>query len=100
MNAFKALCDQFVEKTSAEPKCLFYGFSFSGNMAHCREGYADAAGILAHLDNVGELLQQALTVADLTRLEVHGPQHEIAQLQEPLADLNPEYFVLEYGFRR
>jgi quinol monooxygenase YgiN len=100
MEAFKALCDQFVEKTSTEPKCLFYGFSFSGNQAHCREGYADAAGILAHLDNVGELFQKALTVADLTRLEVHGPEHEIAQLREPLAELNPEYFVLEYGFRR
>ena len=25
-------------------------------MAHCREGYADAEGVLAHLENVGELL--------------------------------------------
>ncbi len=100
MEAFRALCDRFVEKTSAEPKCLFYGFSFNGNQAHCREGYEDAAGILAHLENVGELLQEALTVSDLTRLEVHGPEPELAQLREPLAELNPEYFVLEYGFRR
>lgn len=100
MQAFKTLCNQFVEKTSTEPKCLFYGFSFSGDQAHCREGYEDAAGILAHLDNVGELLQEALQVADLVRLEVHGPEHEIEQLREPLAELNPEYFVLEYGFRR
>jgi quinol monooxygenase YgiN len=100
MEAFKALCEQFVEKTSTEPKCVHYGFTFKGNQAHCREGYEDAAGILAHLDNVGELFQEALKVADLTRLEVHGPEHEISMLQEPLAELNPEYFVLEYGFRR
>lgn len=100
MDAFKALCGQFVEKASAEPKCLYYGFSFSGDQAHCREGYEDAAGVLAHLDNVGDLLQEALKIADIKRLEVHGPECELAQLREPLAELNPEYFVLEYGFRR
>ena len=44
LNAFKELCQQFVGKASGEPKCLYYGFSFCGNEAHCREGYADAEG--------------------------------------------------------
>ena len=42
MAAYRKLCEQFVEKSATEPKCLFYGFSFDGNQAHCREGYADA----------------------------------------------------------
>ena len=56
--------------------------------------------MLAHLDNVGSLLNEALLIADITRLEVHGPAHELDQLREPLAELTPQFFTLEYGFRR
>ena len=100
VEAFKALCEQFVEKTGQEPKCLYYGFSFDGDQAHCREGYEDAQGILAHLENVGSLLDEALAIADITRLEIHGPEAELAQLREPLAGLQPQFFTLEYGIRR
>ncbi len=98
--AFKGFCEQFVTQTSGEDKVLFYGFSFDGNTAHCREGYKDAEGLLAHLDNVGALLGEALKISELSRLEVHGPESELAKLREPLAGLNPQFFVLEYGFRR
>ena len=97
---FKALCERFVEKTKGETKCLYYGFSFDGNQAHCREGYEDAEGLLAHLENVGSLLEEALKIAEITRLEVHGPEEELAKLRKPLSDLNPQFFQLEYGFRR
>lgn len=100
LEAFKQICERFVEKTRSEPKCLYYGFSFDGDRAHCREGYADAEGVLAHLDNVGKLLEEALTIADLTRLEIHGPADELAKLRARLSDLEAEYFTLEYGFRR
>ncbi|MEZ4630523.1 MAG: hypothetical protein R2880_07435 [Deinococcales bacterium] len=100
LEAFKALCERFVETTSSEEKCLYYGFSFDGHMAHCREGYADAEGLLTHLGNVGALLQEALKIASIERLEVHGPEQELAKLREPLAALNPQFFTLEVGFRR
>jgi quinol monooxygenase YgiN len=100
LEAFKTMCEQFVTKTQQEPKCLYYGFSFDGDQAHCREGYEDAEGLLAHLDNVGTLLQEALKIAEITRLEVHGPDAELAKLRQPLADLKPQFFTLEYGFRR
>jgi len=100
LDAFKALCEQFVEKTQNEAKALYYGFSFDGNHAHCREGYADADGLLTHLDNVGALLDEALKIADITRLEIHGPEAELDKLRSPLAVLNPQFFTLEYGFRR
>ncbi len=100
MDTFKKLCEQFVTKTSGETKCLYYGFSFDGDEAHCREGYEDAEGLLAHLDNVGALLEEALKIAKITRLEVHGPEEELAKLRKPLAKLQPQFFTLEYGFRR
>ena len=62
--AFKALGPQFVERTRTEPGCMHYAFSFNGTTAHCREGYANAEAVLAHLQNVGELLGQALQIAN------------------------------------
>ncbi len=100
LEAFKALCEQFVTKTQSEAKCLYYGFSFFEDQVHCREGYEDAEGLLAHLENVGQLLQEALKISDIVRLEVHGPEDELAKLREPLAALNPQFFTLGYGFRR
>ena len=64
LDEFKAMCPKFIESTKKESKCLYYGFSFDGQNAHCREGYADAEGVLQHLDNVSEMLKQALTIAD------------------------------------
>ena len=99
LDAFRTLCEEFVEVTSKEEACLYYGFSFDGDEAHCREGYTDAAGVLAHLENVAELLPKALALADMLRLEVHGTQAELAKLREPLGSFEPQFFTLEYGFR-
>ena len=100
LDAFKLLCEKFVAQTSTEPRCLYYGFSFNGGEVHCREGYEDADGLLAHLNNVKSLLDEALTLAQVIRLEVHGPEDELAKLREPLAAFNPAFFVLKYGIRR
>lgn len=98
--AFKALGPQFVAKTRTESGCRHYTFSFSGNTAHCREGYDNAEAVLAHLQNVGELLGEALKIAKIVRLEVHAPAAEIEKLRAPLAGLNPQFFTLEEGIRR
>ena len=100
LESFKELCEQFVVVTVLEPACLYYGFSFHGDEIHCREAYEGAEGLLTHLSSVAALLDAALKISDLTRLEIHGTEEELAKLREPLAHLNPTYFVLEYGFRR
>lgn len=97
---FKALAERMVAATSEEPGCLYYGFTFDGDQAFCREGYADAEGLLAHIDHVGPLLQEALGIAELTKMEIHGPADEIDKTREPLAELGPQFYVLECGFRR
>jgi hypothetical protein len=100
LQAFKALGPQFVAKTRNEPGCMHYAFSFSGNTAHCREGYESADALLAHLQNVGELLGEALKIAKIVRLEVHAPASQVEKLKGPMASLNPLFFTLEEGIRR
>ena len=100
LSAFKALCERFVAQTRSEPGCVHYAFSFDGDAVHCREGYDSAAALLAHLDNVGAILQEALKLAAITKLEVHAPAAELAKLREPLAGLKPAFFAVGGGFRR
>ena len=90
----------FVEKTKTEAKCVYYGFTVNGDEIFCREGYSDAEGVLAHLENVGPELGAMLKVADLTRIEVHGPAAELEKLKGPLAQLNPAFFVSDCGVER
>ena len=96
----ECLLEKFVDKTRGEPLCLFYEFTVLDDAVFCREGYAGAAGVLHHLDNVGEILGEMLTISDLTRLEFHGPAEEIDQLRGPLGHLNPAWFVLRRGLER
>jgi quinol monooxygenase YgiN len=95
LETVKAGFPQFVDKTATEKENLFYGFTSSGNEIFCREAYAGADGVLAHLTNIGTLLAEMLTMADLTRVEVHGPAAELEKLKKPLAHLNPKWFTLE-----
>ena len=49
----------------------------------------------AHLENIGALLAEMLTMVDLIRFEVHGTADELEKLKKPLAYLNPKWFALE-----
>jgi len=96
----KATFPAFVKKTASEKGCLFYGFTVNGDEILCREAYESAGGVLNHLDNVGGLLAELLKMANLTRLEIHGPARELEKLREPLAHLNPTWFVLEAELKK
>ena len=67
----------------------YYGFSFYGNEAHCREGYADAEGALAHLENVGQLLEEALKMVELTRLGDPRPGGGAGQAPQTSGETEP-----------
>jgi hypothetical protein len=100
LETVKAGFPHFVEKTATEKKNLFYGFTINGDEVFCRKGYTDAEGVLAHLDHVGALLTEMLTMADLTRVEVHGPAAELSKLKEPLAHFNPAWFAIQRSFKK
>jgi quinol monooxygenase YgiN len=95
LEAVPAFFPQFVEKTATEKDCLYYGFTVSGDEIFCREAYETAEGVLAHLENIGALLAEMLTIADLTRVEVHGPTAELEKLKLPLPHLSPKWFAIE-----
>ena len=95
LDAIKAMFPQFVEKTAAQKACLFYEFSLNGEELFCREAYENAEGLLAHVENVGALLGELMKMADLIRIEVHGPAAELDKLKKPLAHLNPAYFTIQ-----
>jgi quinol monooxygenase YgiN len=98
--AFRAICEKYVEWSSREPGCLYYGFSFDGDSAHCREGFENADALLAHIENLRPILHEMGEVSKLVRIEIHGPEQELVKLRQPLAGMSPQYYVLEYGFRR
>ena len=93
LEAMKAGLPAFREQTAKEEKNVFYDFTINGDEIFCREGYDGAEALLTHLENVGPLLGEVLKIADLIRLEVHGPAGELDKLREPLAHLNPQWFV-------
>ncbi len=97
--AFRKSLPVFIERTATEELNLYYEFTSHDDEFFCREGYIGAEGVLAHLDNVGGPLGELLKIADLTRLEIHGPAEEIDKLRGPLGHLNPAWFTLECGVR-
>jgi len=82
---FLAGVKDFQRLTKQEEKVKYYGFCMYGAKAICREGYDCAEGFLEHLANVDGALKAAMEVADVTRVEVHGPGAEVEKLREPLA---------------
>lgn len=99
LTQFQSICERFVAQSAKEPDCLYYGFSFNDHLAHCREGFKDAQALLSHIENLAPIVTQMTEVSDLVKIEVHGIESELEKLRQPLAGLNPEYFVLKFGFR-
>ena len=97
MNEFLEICEKFTAATSTESGCLWYDFTKSGDVIHCREAYEGAEGLLAHAENVNSIIGDALGISDLIRLEIHANSDEIAKLKDPFADLSPEYFEYQLG---
>jgi quinol monooxygenase YgiN len=97
MAAAKELLNTFCQLVKNEKGCLYYNFCFNGNVMTCREAYADAAAIFAHLENCGEALGKFVAIAELFRIEILGPAAELDKLREPLANMKPEFYVLDCG---
>lgn len=100
LDAVKALLPAFIRKTATEKQNLYYGFSLSGDILFCREAYVDADALLAHVENIGLELGQMLTLANVERVEVHGPAAELDKLRGPLASLKPTWFTWLGGVSR
>lgn len=96
----KAKLPEFIAKTSQESGNLYYHFTSHDDVIFCREAYDGAEGLLKHVENVGAVLAEFLTLVEVIRIEVHGAAAELEKLKAPLAGLKPEWFTLECGVRR
>eukprot|EP00584_Thalassiosira_punctigera_P017184 CAMPEP_0172573276 /NCGR_PEP_ID=MMETSP1067-20121228/136106_1 /TAXON_ID=265564 ORGANISM="Thalassiosira punctigera, Strain Tpunct2005C2" /NCGR_SAMPLE_ID=MMETSP1067 /ASSEMBLY_ACC=CAM_ASM_000444 /LENGTH=144 /DNA_ID=CAMNT_0013365875 /DNA_START=61 /DNA_END=495 /DNA_ORIENTATION=+ len=98
---YVALLPKFVElvKANEEESCVHYGFvgPTEDGFAICREGYISAEAVLKHLDNVGDVLNEALQYADIVELMIQGPAEELKKLEEPLAHFGPTHYPLVEG---
>jgi hypothetical protein len=80
-------------------------YSLEHEVASCASGAADVLlrgsgdPSSAQLRDPAEL-ERALKISELTRLEIHGMDEELAKLRGPLADFHATYFTLEFGIRR
>ena len=97
MPEIKALLPKLTAKTAPEEDCYFYDFTIHGDEIFCREGYRGAAGALTHLESIHPLVEELTKLSDLFRFEVHGPAAELEKLKEPMAAMNPVWFVREVG---
>merc|ERR1712167_314279 len=89
---------EFVERTKTEKGCIYYGWSKSGNKLFCREAYVDAAGAIAHLDNVGALVGKLLeSAATLDQIELHGPSAELDKCKEKMDAFGTTYWEIDSG---
>src|SRR6516225_1266964 len=93
MDQFKGLCQRAVAAVGGEPKCLYYGFTFNGDEVFCREAYDSADGLLEHVAKIGPLLKDFMEIAEITHVEVHGPEEELSKLKQPLSAFSPNYFT-------
>lgn len=98
--ACHALLPAFVAATNPDKDCLYYEFTAREDEIFCREAYTTAAAALAHLQTVGSLLDEMLKIAELTRLEIHGPEADLAILKPALGGLNPAWFSTVIGVAR
>lgn len=108
MDNFFEVCNQCIEQVKQETLCLGYGFAIStgpqnnmkNNMAFCRELFANAEGVIAHLQNIELLFKEGLCrYGELVSLQIHGPKAELDKLREDpvIQEMNPEFYELMPG---
>merc|ERR1712167_36222 len=93
---------EFVEKTKTEAGCVYYGWTKVGDKLFCREAYVDAAAVLAHLDNVGDLVGKLLESCKenaLDGIQLHGPADELDKCKSTMDGFGTTYWAIDSGFQ-
>ena len=60
----------------------------------------DAAGVLAHLENVGPCVDEILkSAATLDQIELHGPAAELEKCKATMDGFGTAYWEIDSGFQ-
>ncbi|MCY1720584.1 hypothetical protein OU798_09540 [Prolixibacteraceae bacterium Z1-6] len=75
---------------------LQYDWFFSPDETECvvRETYADSNAVITHLQNVGEILGQVLSISDFSA-EIYGPISD--EVRNAVAPFNPMHYSFYQG---
>merc|ERR1712136_502533 len=90
---FATLFAEFYGRTAQEPDMLYFGFTQSGNVFHCREAYRSGEAVLAHLENVSDVFNEASKY--LTRLAIDGPAPELDKIRPHTEQMGASFWVLD-----
>lgn len=96
LSAFKELAAESIELVRSEPGTLQYDWFFSEDERRCvvRETYADSEAVLAHVDNVGAIVEQIVPLGGGLELELFGtPSPELAAGLRKLAPAIHPFFA-------
>merc|ERR1740130_219707 len=109
----------WIKQEDAFIDCIHYAFTFTDDgRAHCREAYKSGEAVIQHIADVGGVFNGEVDaeakkelkdlagcihpdVAELERLELHGPAAELEKIKKwnEGPKLPFQYFVTEWGFR-
>ena len=92
-DACTKLIAEFCEATKTEEGYLYYEWTQAGDKIYVREAYKDGDALLAHLGNVGPILDKLLAgPAKLESLEIVGAGNELEKVKEATAPLGTIYY--------
>lgn len=94
---FRQLAAEALETARGEPGTLQYDWFFSDDGAECvvRETYGSSDAVLAHLGNVGPLIERLIELGGGLKLEVFGEPS--AALREVIAAFQPPIYSYVQG---
>ena len=98
MAEFEAVMEKFCSAAkTGTTECLYYGFARSGDKIWCREGYTGAQGVLDHLTDVKEPLDEALKIVGEGGLKLYitGPALELEKLRPALSPIGAVFWELD-----
>ena len=101
LDAFKALMEEMVAGTSAEPSTLAYEWFISddGGTVHIYEKYTNSEAMISHVNGFLEKwAERFLAAVDVTRFTVYGSPNEAAR--EMLDGFGAVYLGPWGGFSR
>ena len=87
LDEFKKIATEAIERVEAnEPDTLSYEWFFNDDESKCYllEWYKNSEAVLAHLENIGDLLGSLVEISSTNRLEIYGdPSEALRQTLEP-----------------
>jgi hypothetical protein len=94
MDTFANLTVEIAEFKKGDEAVLGCSFSFNANQVVCIESFETAEKAKAHLDVAAEYAKRAMESADVTKVEVTGPEEQLEQLRESFNDVNVMFWAM------